>query len=144
MKLKNQVCKLDIKNEVLFVGQLNRDQLRDWYGSSAILAFPTYHHEGLPRILMEAQAMEVPTVAYDIGGISEGIKQGRTGYLIPKGDINFFTEKLEELLVNDDRRKKMGEEARRFIKENFSLEALAMRHERYYFQITKRCLAKTK
>lgn len=136
-QLRSQARDLDIMDDVLFVGQLNRDQLRDWYGASTVLGFPTYHHEGLPRILMEAQAMEVPPVAYNIGGMSEGIQQGKTGYLIPKGDIKLFTEKLRELLVNEDKRKKMGQEARRFVETHFSLEALCKRHEQYYLRIIR-------
>src|SRR3989338_2582347 len=136
-QLKKQTRELNIIDDILFVGQLNREQLRDWYGVSAVLAFPTYHHEGLPRILMEAQAMEVPPVAYNIGGISEGIQQGKTGFIIPKGDLKLFTEKLRELLIDENKRKKMGKEGRRFVQECFSLEALARRHEQYYLRIIR-------
>lgn len=136
-QLKKEARDLNIIDDVLFVGQLNREQLRDWYGASAILAFPTYHHEGLPRILMEAQAMEVPAVAYDMGGMSEGIREGKTGYLIPRGDLELFTARLRELLIDENKRKKMGQEARRFVQEHFSLEALARRHEQYYLRIIR-------
>src|SRR3989338_1812019 len=136
-QLKRKARELNVIDDILFVGQLNREQLRDWYGVSAVLAFPTYHHEGLPRILMEAQAMEVPPVAYNIGGISEGIQQGKTGFIIPKGDSKLFTEKLRELLIDENKRKKMGKEARRFVQECFSLEALARRHEQYYLRIVR-------
>lgn len=136
-QLKNQVSELGIKDDVLFVGQLNKEQLRDWYGIAAILAFPTYHHEGLPRILMEAQSMQVPPVAYNVGGMSEGIRHELTGYLIPKGNIKLFTEKLKELLIDENKRGKMGKEARIFIQKYFSLRALAKRHEKYYMQIIR-------
>lgn len=136
-QLKRQVRELNVIDDVLFVGQLNREQLRDWYRVSAVLAFPTYHHEGLPRILMEAQAMEVPPIAYNIGGMSEGIQQGKTGFIIPKGDLKLFTEKLRELLIEKDKRKKMGRDARRFVQEHFSLKALAKRHEQYYLRIIR-------
>ena len=136
-QLRRQARELNVIDDVLFVGQLNMEQLRDWYGASAVLAFPTYHHEGLPRVLMEAQAMEVPPIAYNIGGMSEGIQQGKTGYLIPKGDLKLFTEKLRELLIDENKRKKMGKDARRFVQEHFSLKALAKRHEQYYLRIIR-------
>jgi len=137
-QLKRQARELNVIDDILFVGQLNREQLRDWYGVSAVLAFPTYHHEGLPRILMEAQAMEVPCIVYDVGGTSEGIVHEKTGYLIPKGDLKLFTEKLRELLIDENRRKKMGKEARKFVEQRFSLQALAARHEAFYLRILKK------
>ena len=136
-QLKKHASELNILDDILFVGQLDREQLRNWYGASAILAFPSYN-EGFPRILMEAQAMGVPPVAYNVGGMSEGILQGKTGYLVPKGNITLFTEKLKELLTNEGKRKQMGENGRKFIVNNFSLQALAVRHEEFYLKILKK------
>ena len=86
---------------------------------------------------MEAQAMKVAPIAYDVGGMSEGIQHGKTGLLVRKGDIQTFTKRLEYLLTHEEERRKMGEEGREFVKKHFSLEALADRHEKYYLQILK-------
>jgi len=134
-ELKKLVKKNGLTDDVLFLGQLNMEELRDWYGISSVMAFPTYHQEGLGRILVEAQAMKVPSVAYIIGGTPEGIQHGKTGFLVRKGDIQAFTERLRELLTDETKRKTMGEEGRRFVQENFSLEALADRHEKYYLRV---------
>ena len=133
-ELKRKSRQLGIAEDVLFLGQLNKEELRDWYGVSSIMAFPTYHHEGLPRILMETQAMQVPPIAYIIGGIPEGILHGKTGFLIPKGDIRGLAKSMKELLTNEEKRKKMGEEGRKFVKKQFSLQALAARHEEFYLR----------
>ena len=134
-ELRGLVCKNGLTDDVLFIGQLNQEELRDWYGVSSVMAFPTYHQEGLGRILVEAQAMKVPPVAYIIGGTPEGIVHGKTGFLVRKGDIQTFTARLRELLTDVTKRKTMGEEGRRFVQENFSLEALADRHEKYYLRV---------
>ena len=136
-ELKSQIRQFGMENDVLFVGQLETEELRDWYNISSIMAFPTYHHEGLPRILMEAQAMKVPPVAYKIGGIPEGLQSGRTGYLVRKGDLKELTERLRQLLIDEPKRKKMGEKGRQFIENNFSLAALANRHEEFYLRVIK-------
>jgi glycosyltransferase involved in cell wall biosynthesis len=137
-ELRELVIKKGLKDDVLFAGQLNSEELRDWYAISSILAFPTYHQEGLPRILIEAQAMKVPPVVYIIGGTSEGLLNGKSGFLVPKGDIKTFTRRLSELLKDADKRKEMGEEGRRFVQKNFSLEALAERHEKFYLSVSKK------
>lgn len=134
-ELRELARKSGIGDDVLFVGELNVEKLRDWYGVSSVLGFPTYHKEGLPRILMEAQAMRVTPIAYDVGGVSEGIQHGKTGFLVRKGDIQTFTERLGYLLTHEEERRKMGEEGREFVKNHFSLDALADRHEKYYLQI---------
>ena len=134
-ELKELARKNGLTDDVLFVGQLNTEELRDWYGVSSVLAFPTYHQEGLGRILVEAQAMKVPPVAYIIGGTPEGIQHRKTGFLVRKGDIQTFTKRLRELLIDEEKRKKMGEEGRRFVEKNFSLKALADRHEKFYLQV---------
>jgi len=134
-ELRELVSKNGLTDDVLFVGQLNQEQVRDWFGVSSVMAFPTCHQEGLGRILIEAQAMKVPTVAYIIGGTPEGIVHGKTGFLVPKGDLKTFTDRLRELLSDEKKRKTMGEEGRMFVQKNFSLEALADRHEQCYTMI---------
>lgn len=136
-ELKELVRKNGLTDEALFIGQLNREELRDWYGISSILAYSSYHQEGLPTVLLDAQAMKVPPVAYIVGGTPDTLQDGKTGFLVSKGDINAFTRKLRELLVNEERRSKMGEEGRRFVLKNFSLEALAERHEKLYLSVIK-------
>lgn len=137
-ELKKFVSKKKLTGDVLFLGQINREELRDWYGVSTIMAFPTYHQEGLPRIIIEAQAMKVPPVAYIIGGTPEAIQDGKTGFLVRKGDIKTFAQKLHVLLTNEELRKKMAEEGRRFVQKNFNLGALAERHELLYTTIIEK------
>lgn len=131
-KLREAARDKGINDDVVFTGELKREELRDLYATSSVLAFPTYHQEGLGRITIEAQAMKVPPVAYIIGGTPEGIKDGITGYLVKKGDLGEFTARIKELLIDESKRRKMGEEGRRFVLEKFSLEALAERHEKFY------------
>jgi len=137
-ELKIKTRQFGMNDDVLFCGQLKTEELRDWYNISSIMTFPTYHHEGLPRILMESQAMKVPPIAYIIGGIPEGIIHEKTGYLIPKGDIRQMAKRMKELLTNEDKRKNMGEEGRKFVKNQFSLHSLATRHENFYSRFIRK------
>ncbi|MBU1053730.1 MAG: glycosyltransferase family 4 protein [Proteobacteria bacterium] len=133
-KLKNMANKLGVGQDVLFLGLLSSDQLREWYDKSSIMAFPTYHNEGLGRVLIEAQAMKVPPVSYIIGGTPEAIIHGKTGFLVKKGDISDFAARLKELLNDANKRRHMGEAGREFVVRQFSLQALAIRHEKFYLK----------
>jgi mannosyltransferase len=124
-------------NKVLITGQLSAEELRDWYGASDIVLLTT-HTEGLGRVLLEAQAMRKPVVAYGAGGVHEAVEHGQTGYLVPVGDIETLAERLKQLLANKDQRDDMGNRARQRIRERFSLDALAQRHERLYSEVVSR------
>jgi glycosyltransferase involved in cell wall biosynthesis len=124
-----------LAGQIEFIGQLDAKQLRDWYAAARVLVFPTSHHEGLPRILMECQAMRLPPVVYDIGGTSEGLLDRQTGFLIPPGDVRRMADAVESLLKNNSLRAEMSQAGRRFVEKKFSLRSLAERHEDYYLKV---------
>ena len=124
-----------LTDQVEFVGQLGPAELRDWYAAAAVLAFPTHHHEGLPRTLLEAQAMSLPAVVNEIGGTAEGIVDGETGFLTHPQDFTGFVTRLEQLLSDEGLRSRMGAAARRRVEAKFDLQNLAQRHERFYSEI---------
>jgi len=134
-ELKLEITRHGLTDRIRFLGVLGPEALRDWYSVSTVMAFPTYHHEGLGRIIVEAQAMQVPVVAYATGGVSEGVINGKTGFLVTTGDIETFTNKIELLLRDPERCQQMGAAGRGFVVDRYSLDALADRHERFYTQI---------
>jgi glycosyltransferase involved in cell wall biosynthesis len=134
-ELREEIVHRDLSGKVQFLGSLTQEELRDWYAASSVVAFPTYHHEGLGRVIVEAQAMKVPPVAYATGGVPEGMIPGKTGFLLRTGDIRGLADRLEELLRNNEMREQMGEEGRKFVEETFSLDALAKRHEDFYTSV---------
>lgn len=132
VELKKEIATAGLTERVTFTGLLDAAGLRDWYAGAAVLAFPTRHHEGLPRILMEAQALELPVVVNDIGGTSEGVRHGQTGFLVAVGDQGGLVQRLGQLLRNPAQRQQFGAAGRRLVEEKFSLEKLAARHEIFY------------
>jgi glycosyltransferase involved in cell wall biosynthesis len=131
-ELKALIAREGLADRVDFVGQLGPAGLRDHYAAAAMVAFPTRHHEGLPRILLECQAMEVPPVVHRIGGTADGVKDGETGHLIAVGDFASLVDRLARLLQDAELRARMGAAGRRLAVERFSLQALAARHEQFY------------
>ena len=133
--LRQMAERAGLAGQVEFVGQLDAQRLRDWYAAASVLVFPTYHPEGLPRILMECQSMGLPPVVYDVGGTSEGLLDRQTGFLIPPGNVRRMADAVETLLQNDSLRAAMSQAGRRFVEENFSLRALAERHENFCLKV---------
>ena len=77
-----------------------------------------------PLTLQEAQLMEKPVIATNVGGIPELMKDGETGFLIEKGNSVDLFEKLSLLVNNLEKSKEMGKKGRDFIKDNFNLDKI--------------------
>ncbi len=120
-----------LEQHVILLGELDAEELRDWYGASDIVILTT-HSEGLGRVLLEAQAMRKPVVAYDAGGVREALADGETGHLVPVGDVERLAERMRQLLGDARVRDQMGDAGRLRVVNQFSLDALAERHERLY------------
>lgn len=135
-KLDTMIEQYNLKNDVIFTGNLDQRELRNWYATSAVVVLPSTS-EGLGRTLIEAQAMGKPVVAYDSGGIADALVDEKTGFLVPKGDIKNLAARIAVLLRDKRMRLEMGKNGRAFVEQEFSLEALAVRHERCYLAVMK-------
>ena len=78
-----------------------------------------------PLTLQEAQLMEKPVIATNVGGIPELMKNNETGFLVEKGDHDGWIDKIS-ILINDNKKaKEMGAAGRKFVIENFSWDKIA-------------------
>lgn len=130
--LKKMIVDGGLADRVSFLGQLGREELRRAYAEAILLVFPTRHHEGLPRILMESQAMGLPVVGYEMGGMKEGLVEESTGFLVTPGNFAGLRNRTLALLKDPQRLEKMGAAARDFAVRRFALASLAERHEQFY------------
>ena len=78
-----------------------------------------------PLTLQEAQLMKKPVVATKVGGIPELMIDGKTGFLVDKGNYEKWIEKLEIILSDERKAKLMGEMGREFIEMKFNWKKIA-------------------
>ncbi|MCC6765163.1 MAG: glycosyltransferase [Deltaproteobacteria bacterium] len=83
--------------------------------------------EGIPRALMQAAAVGVPAVATDVKGSREVVVDGVTGYLVPLGDAERLTDRLDALLAAPALRAQMGLRAAAHAREHFDERRVAQR-----------------
>ncbi len=82
---------------------------------------PDGDRDGLPNVIMEAMAQELPVVATEVGAIGEVVVPGVTGELVPADDLAALGEALETLIRSPALRQSMGSQGRRRILEHFAL-----------------------
>lgn len=103
-----------------------------FYLTSDIFAF-TSSSEGFPNVIGEAMSAGLPVIAYDcVAGPDDMIKDGKNGYLIDLFDDQMFVNRLNELMTDEELRKKMGAQSKELIKK-FNKNAIA---EEYYQFLT--------
>ncbi|MDA8094311.1 MAG: glycosyltransferase family 4 protein [Betaproteobacteria bacterium] len=82
-----------------------------WLAITDVFCLPSYR-EGFGNVVVEAAAMGVPTVGTDIVGLRDTIVAGETGLLVPPKDVHALTVALTDLLGDDEKRRRMGQNAR--------------------------------
>ncbi len=80
----------------------------------------TSRAEGFSNSILEYMAAKLPVVATNVGGASEAIIEGETGFLVESNDDEAMANRLTELLQNSEKARKMGELGRKTVEENFS------------------------
>lgn len=88
--------------------------------------------EGLPLSILEAMRTRLPIIATDVGGVSEAVKHGCNGFLLPKNDEDELVRKLTILLNDSVLRSEMGRESRRLFEENFTFFKMLTQTEDLY------------
>jgi glycosyltransferase involved in cell wall biosynthesis len=91
--------------------------------------------EGLCMTAIEAMACGLPVVASDVGGLSESVIDGETGYLVTPDDVDAFVERIEGLLDDPERRQEFGRRGRERVLERYSQAAFADAFEEVLCQV---------
>ncbi len=99
------------------------------------MAFPSYYMEGLPKSLIEANAIGRPIITSNSVGCRDAVIDGYNGFLIQPKDVNVLTEKLDLLIADKDLRVKMGRNAREYAEKHFSLDLVIQKHLAIYNEL---------
>ncbi|MCP1726056.1 glycosyltransferase involved in cell wall biosynthesis [Natronospira proteinivora] len=91
-------------------------------GAFDVFVLPSLRREGLPRAVIEAMCQKVPPVVTNSGGSPELIEDGISGRVVPPGDAPALAMTLDQLLADDDLRRRMGEAAEARIRQAFQPE----------------------
>jgi L-malate glycosyltransferase len=108
--------------------------VEDYVGAADVGLF-TSDSESFCLGILEAMFLGVPSVSTSVGGVPEVVADGSTGLLAPAGDVEALARSLGALLDDADRRRAMGQAARRRAGELFSAESVVPRYEELYARV---------
>ena len=111
---------LGIADRVKFEGWQDQDKILALYQRADMFVFSSFA-EGIPVVLMEAMAMEIPCIAPQIAGIPELVRDGVNGILVAASDEQQVVGAVARLMDDMELRRKMGEAARRQIETRYNL-----------------------
>ncbi|WP_288222151.1 glycosyltransferase [uncultured Clostridium sp.] len=117
-ELKKLCKELNIEENVEFLGFINQDDVANMFNSLDIAVFPSIF-ESFGVAAVEAQACGVPVIVSDAPGLMEATNPGYSSLVFKKKDINDLANKIE-MLLEDNLRKSMGSNARKYVEENYN------------------------
>ena len=129
--VERQVSAFGLNDKVAFLGQ--RLDIPQILAASDIFALFT-RWEGFPISILEAMRAGLPVVASDVNGVHEAITEGKTGFLIPAGNVSSFQDRLIQLLDNANLRRRMGLAGRRRFECEFTADAMIRKTAALYWE----------
>jgi glycosyltransferase involved in cell wall biosynthesis len=124
-ELENELQKFIQKNphiSITFIRQIDFTQMPLIYFNATVVLLPMHPPQaGVIRIILEAFSMNCPVITTDVGIFNKVVIDNFTGFIVREGDMATMSDKLIELLRNEEMRKKMGKNGRDLVVKNYSL-----------------------
>ncbi len=122
--IKQLIEQLDLDGTVALCDAVTQEELKHFYEQATVFCLPSKivengDRDGIPNVLAEAMAMELPVVSTNISGIPEIVEHGTNGLLVPEKNPKALADALERVLTAPDFARSLGGAARRTICEVF-------------------------
>ena len=126
--------------DVEFTGFLSPSQVQERVGGASVVVVPSVtavdgDSEGLPTVILEAQARGTPVVATRHAGNAEGVQEGRSALLVDERDVAGLAEAIRWFIDHPEAVVRFGLAGRRFVEAGFDIRRQAAGLEQFYDQV---------
>jgi glycosyltransferase involved in cell wall biosynthesis len=126
-ELTATIERLGLGERVSLLGALPHEAVTGRYADAAVFVLPCVtasdgDRDGIPNVILEAMAMELPVVSTRHSGIPEAVTDGRTGLLVPPADALALADALERLLADEASRTRLGRRGRERVEQCFDTD----------------------
>ena len=119
-RLMERATELDLDDVLTFAPRISQDEVRELMAGADAFVLPCVvapngDRDGIPVVLMEAMATELPVVSTAVSGIPELVIDGVTGLVVPERNAEELAEALERLMDDPDLRRELGKRGRQHV-----------------------------
>ncbi len=114
----------------------SQKDVRPWLAASDCLVFPSYR-EGFPNVVIEAEAMGLPSIVTDINGSREIIIEGKNGTIVPSRDAEVLYSAMKRMATDQSWRESLATNARSLIASRFEQSYVRQCLKDFYDEILK-------
>ncbi|SHH38625.1 glycosyltransferase [Winogradskyella jejuensis] len=132
----------NLTDRIHLLGSKSQSDIKYHMKNSDIFLFPGIvdgqgNSEAQGLVIQEAQAMQLPVVTSNVGGISDGLIDKKTGFIVEESNVDTFVSKIVWLMDNPSIRKEMGEAGRQFVVRNYDSSILGEKLLDIYYDSLK-------
>jgi glycosyltransferase involved in cell wall biosynthesis len=109
-------------------------ELSNIYNRADLFLLPSTE-DNLPNTMLEAMACATPVIAFQVGGMTDVIKDGKTGRLLPLKDTRKFAEAILDLIFHPNKRTYLGGQSRMLIEKEYKLVDQAKRYSELFYEL---------
>lgn len=118
----NQTAELGLEGHVTWTGQIDDPMAKGVFAAADVVCQVSRWEEVFGYVIAEAMSCSKPLVATRVGGIPEIVEDGRTGFVVERGDVRAMADRILELAADRDLRDRMGLAGREATEDKFDLE----------------------
>ena len=107
-KLKSFAQKLSVSHRIEFLGSLSNKDIQKYYETCLLTVVPSIWDEPFGIVGLEAMYCQKPIVAFNVGGITDWLKDGLNGFLVKRKDVRKLADKISYLFYHKQIAEKMG------------------------------------
>jgi len=123
-QLEQQIAALGLTDRFIFTGLVPPSEVCRYTALMDVLAHLSLR-EGLPRSAVQGLASGAPVVAYPLDGTPEVVINGQTGFLCEPENCRQIADRIADLLLDGNLRRRLGQQGQGLVKERFSWQRMS-------------------
>ncbi len=128
---------LDQADRIRFTGWVSDTELNDCYRTCSFFVLPAVYDkhgdtEGLGVVMIEAMSYAKPVIASNVGGITDVVEDGVSGFLVPPADVTALARAIKKLALDQSLCQRMGRAAKEIIDDKFNWDKITERMKSLY------------
>jgi len=133
-RLKKMVADAGLEDRIHFLGY--RNDVPEIMAALHVKLFAS-EREGLPQVLVQADTVGVPVLAFEAEGVREMVRDGVNGYVFPYGDVGAMSRALERFIRHPEEARRMGQQGRALVDDRWDIATMQRKTQALYDQLLK-------